>query len=246
MNRFTRTLIPVVVVAAAFFFAGCKKNIPPQTVATAPPATAPAPTATITAMPAAVTAGDSVVLTWRTTNAASANIAGMGDVPTSGTKTVTPAASTTYHLVASGSGGTAEDDARVTVTAAAAAASGTPSMSAEEAFRANMRDIFFDYDKYNVRNDAESTLSRDAAFLSSHPGLKIIIGGYCDERGSDEYNLALGQNRAEYTRNALVSDGIAANRIRIVSYGKEKPFCTQSTDACWQENRRAGFALDLN
>ncbi len=231
--------------AAAVLFAGCKKNIPPQTVATAPPAT-PAPTATITASPTDVTAGNSVVLTWRTTNAATVTIDGLGDVSATGVKTVTPATSTTYHLMARGTGGTAEDDARVTVMAAPAAAAGTPSMSAEEAFRANMRDIFFDYDKYNVRNDAENTLSRDAAFLSSHPGLKIVIGGYCDERGSDEYNLALGQNRAAYTEKALIADGVEANRIRIVSYGKEKPFCTQDSESCWQQNRRAGFSLDMN
>jgi peptidoglycan-associated lipoprotein len=231
---------------AAVLVAGCAKKIPPQTVATAPPTQVPQPTATITATPASVSAGSSVVLSWRTTNAATATIDGLGDVSTAGVKTVIPSVSTTYHLVARGSGGTAEDDARVTVSAPAPAASVTPSMSAEEAFRANMRDIFFDYDKYNVRNDAESTLSSDAAYLTSHPGLKIVIGGYCDERGSDEYNLALGQNRAEYTKNALVSDGVAASRIRIISYGKEKQFCTQSTDSCFQENRRAGFAMDMN
>ena len=73
--------------------------------------------------------------------------------------------------------------------------------------------------------------------------LKIVIGGYCDERGSNEYNLALGQNRADAARNALVTAGVAANRIRVVSYGKEKPFCSESTEACWQQNRRAGFTL---
>jgi peptidoglycan-associated lipoprotein len=235
-----------VAIAAVALAAGCAKKVPPQTVATAPPAQAPQPTATITATPATVPAGGSVVLTWRTTNSETASIDGLGDVSTAGTKTVSPSASTTYHLVARGQGGTAEDDARVTVSAPAPVASGGPSMSAEEAFRANIRDIFFDYDKYNVRNDAQNTLSSDAAYLTSHPGLKIVIGGYCDERGSDEYNLALGQNRAEYTKNALVGDGVAASRIRIVSYGKEKQFCSQSTDACFQQNRRAGFALDEN
>jgi len=241
----TRVLTLVVLIAAVAFFAGCKKQILPQPVATAPPAAAQ-PTATITATPATVTAGSSVVLTWRTTNAATATINGIGEVSSAGVKTVTPAESTTYHLEARGPGGTAEDDARVTVTAAPAAASAAPSMSAEEAFRANMRDIFFDYDKYNVRSDADTTLKSDAAFLSGHPGLKIVIGGYCDERGSDEYNLALGQNRAQYTEKALIADGVAASRIRIVSYGKEKQFCTQDTESCWQENRRAGFALDQN
>jgi peptidoglycan-associated lipoprotein len=74
--------------------------------------------------------------------------------------------------------------------------------------------------------------------------VKVLIGGYCDERGSDEYNLALGQNRAASAKNALISAGVDASRIRIVSYGKEKPFCTESTEDCYQKNRRAGFTLD--
>jgi peptidoglycan-associated lipoprotein len=233
-------------IAAVVLAAGCKKKTPLQTVATAPPVQAPRPTATITATPASVTAGSSVVLTWRTTNASTATIDGLGDVSTAGVKTITPSVSTTYHLVARGAGGTAEDDARVTVSAPQQAGSFVSSGNADEAFRDNVKDIFFDYDKFNVRSDADTTLRNDAAFLTSHPAMKIVIGGYCDERGSDEYNLALGQNRAEYTEKALVADGVAANRIRIISYGKEKPFCSQSTDSCWQENRRAGFALDAN
>jgi peptidoglycan-associated lipoprotein len=71
-----------------------------------------------------------------------------------------------------------------------------------------------------------------------------VIGGYCDERGSNEYNLALGQNRAEAAKNALVNAGVPSSNIRVISYGKEKPFCTQSTEECWQQNRRAGFSID--
>jgi peptidoglycan-associated lipoprotein len=77
-----------------------------------------------------------------------------------------------------------------------------------------------------------------------HPDAKILIGGYCDERGSNEYNLALGQNRGDSAKKNLVEAGVAASRIRVISYGKEKPFCTASTEACWQQNRRAGFTLD--
>jgi peptidoglycan-associated lipoprotein len=87
-------------------------------------------------------------------------------------------------------------------------------------------------------------LSKDAAYLNSHSNIKIVIGGYCDERGSDEYNLALGQNRADAAKNALVTAGVSASRIRVVSYGKEKPFCSESTEDCWQQNRRAGFSMD--
>ena len=79
---------------------------------------------------------------------------------------------------------------------------------------------------------------------TSHPNVKLLIGGYCDERGSSEYNLALGQKRADSAKKALVDAGVDASRIRVISYGKEKPFCTESNEACWQQNRRAGFSLD--
>jgi peptidoglycan-associated lipoprotein len=202
------------------------------------------PMATITATPAVISAGDQVQLSWRTSDATSVSIDGIGDVPTSGVKTVTPTVSTTYHLVARGDGGSTDATASVTVNSPPAVSVPSTTVSAEEDFKAHVQDIFFDYDTYDIRSDAQATLSRDAAYLGSHPDVKIVIGGYCDERGSNEYNLALGQNRADAAKNALVTAGVAASRIRVVSYGKEKPFCTESTEECWQQNRRAGFTLD--
>ena len=116
--------------------------------------------------------------------------------------------------------------------------------SLDDEFKAGVQDAFFDYDTYDIRADAQAVLVRDASFLVAHPDIKVVIGGYCDERGSSEYNLALGQNRADAAKNALVAAGVAASRIRVVSYGKEKPFCSESTEECWQQNRRAGFSLD--
>jgi peptidoglycan-associated lipoprotein len=118
------------------------------------------------------------------------------------------------------------------------------SVSPEQEFKANVQDAFFDYDAYDIRSDAQAVLSRDASWLVAHPEIRIVIGGYCDERGSSEYNLALGQNRADAAKNALVTAGVAATRIRTISLGKEKPFCTESTEECWQQNRRAGFSLE--
>ncbi len=244
MDRHNRILIPVVLLVVLVAAAGCKKKTPPPPAVTAPPLAAPAPTAQITAAPTELSAGDQVVLTWRTTNANTTSIDGLGDVPTSGVKTVTPATSTTYHLVAKGAGGSADASVRVTVSAPPPAAAPVNTMSAEEEFKANVQDIFFDYDKYDLRSDAQATLSHDVSYLASHPNVKILTGGYCDERGSNEYNIALGQNRADSTKKALIDAGIAASRIRVISYGKERPFCTESTEACWQQNRRAGFALD--
>jgi|KBSMisStaDraftv2_1062788.scaffolds.fasta_scaffold77565_3 peptidoglycan-associated lipoprotein len=243
LKRCARILSAVLLVFALVAISGCKKKTPPAPPAAPPPA-APAPTAKISAQPESISAGDQVTLTWKTTDATSVSIEGIGDVPTSGTKTVTPTTSTNYHLVAKGDGGTAEDTARVTVTAPPPVQQPTHTMSAEEEFKANVSDIFFDYDAYDVRGDQQPTLSKDAAYLSSHPTLKIVIGGYCDERGSNEYNLALGQNRADAVKNALVQAGVAGDRVRVVSYGKEKPFCSESTEACWQQNRRGGLSLD--
>ncbi len=243
MNREARFLIAGLLVASLTAVAGCKHRV--QTpVATAPPAVAPVPTANLSASPAVVTAGQQVTLSWKTTNAATASIDGFGDVATFGSRTVTPSASTTYHLVAKGSGGTADAYGRVTVTQPVVAAEAAPTMTEEDEFKTNVKDIFFDYDKYNVRDNEDAILSRDAAFLMSHPDMKVVIGGYCDERGSDEYNLALGQNRADSAQKTLISEGISANRIRVISFGKEKPFCKSATESCWQENRRAGFSLD--
>jgi peptidoglycan-associated lipoprotein len=162
---------------------------------------------------------------------------------------VTPTVSTSYHLVARGDGGSADATARVTVNAqqmavAVAQDSSASTMTADEQFHANVQDIFFDYDAYDVRPDAQSSLSKTAAYLATNPKIKVLIGGYCDERGSNEYNLTLGQSRANSVKQALVQAGIAPDRLRVVSYGKEKPFCTESTEECWQQNRRAGFSID--
>ena len=251
MNRQSRVFVPVLLVVALFAVAGCKKNqAPPPPATTAPAVVAPvAPTAEIKANPTDITAGGQVQLSWSTTNATSASIDGIGDVPTTGVKIVTPTVSTSYHLVAKGAGGSADASVRVTVNApppVAVAPVNTMSAEAEaeKEFKANVQDIFFDYDKYDIRADAQATLSHDAAYLLSHTNAMILIGGYCDERGSNEYNLALGQNRAESAKKTLVEAGVAASRIRVISYGKERPFCTESTEACWQKNRRAGFTLD--
>ena len=240
-----RMFVPVVLFVALMAVAGCKKQKPlPPAQEAPPPAAAPAPTAQLTATPTVITAGDQVQLTWHTTDATSVSIDGRGDVPTTGVKSVTPTESTSYHLVARGDGGTAEASASVTVNAPPAVVVPSNTMTAEQEFAANVQDIFFDYDTDAIRSDAQATLSKDASYLVSHSDVKIVLGGYCDERGSDEYNLALGQRRADSTKNALVTAGVAATRIRVISYGKEKPFCSESSEACWQQNRRAGFAMD--
>jgi peptidoglycan-associated lipoprotein len=223
---------------------GCKKKQPLPPAAEAPPATAPAPTAQLSATPNVISAGDQAQLSWHTTNATSISIDGIGEVPSVGVRTVTPTESTTYHLVARGDGGTADASAQVTVNSPPAVAVPSTPMTEEQDFNAHVQPIFFDYDTYDIRPDAQSTLAKDADWLIAHPNVKVVVGGYCDERGSDEYNLVLGQNRAQAAKTALTTAGVAADRMRIISYGKEKPFCTDSTEQCWQLNRRDGFAID--
>ena len=245
MKLRNRILVPTFLLVALVAFSGCKKQKPlPTPEAAPPPIAAAAPTARLTATPTVISAGDQVQLSWRTTDATAVSIDGIGDVPSSGVKTVTPTETTSYHLVARGVGGSADASASVTVNAPPAVQVPTNTMSAEEEFKANMQDIFFDYDTDSIRTDAQSTLSKDASYMVSHANVKVVIGGYCDERGSDEYNLALGQRRADSTKTALVQAGVSADRVRVISYGKEKPFCTQSDESCWQQNRRAGFTMD--
>lgn len=208
-----------------------------------PPESAPAPTATITASPESFNPGQGVVLTWHTTDATDVAIDGIGKVEPSGTKTVNPTATTTYHLTARGDGGSTDATATVTLNAAPPPPP-APQQLTEADFEQNVKPIFFDYDSYSIRPDAQATITQDASFLQAHPNAKILIAGYCDSRGSEEYNLALGQNRANAAKTALTQAGVDASRIRTISYGKEKQFCTEQNESCWQQNRRSQFTLD--
>ena len=113
----------------------------------------------------------------------------------------------------------------------------------QELFDKSVKDAFFDYDKADIRSDARDALTATAQFLRSYPQLKVVIEGHCDERGSTEYNLALGDRRAAAAKQFLTSLGISADRMENVSYGKERPFCTASTEECYQQNRRAHIAM---
>ena len=105
----------------------------------------------------------------------------------------------------------------------------------------NLKAIYFDFDKYDVRPADAKILDGNAAWLKSNADNLVLIEGNCDERGTAEYNLALGEKRAKAAMNYLVAQGIQANRITIISYGKERPVCTEKTEACWAQNRRDNF-----
>lgn len=214
---------------------GKKKQPPPPPPAPPPPT----PTASIAVSPNSIQSGQSASLTWQTSNATDVSIDGIGAVQPNGSQSVSPTDSTTYHLVAKGTGGTQEATARLTVTAAPAPPPPpAPSVSDEDLFAQNIKDVYFDYDKSDIRSDQQSSLQADAQFLNQHSNVNFTIEGHCDDRGSTDYNLALGDQRASSVKNALTAAGVSANRIKTISYGKEKPFCNEDNEACWQQNRR--------
>jgi peptidoglycan-associated lipoprotein len=238
------TLLFVVALGAA---CGGKKPIT-QAPPTPPPpvAEAPArPTVNIQANPNFITRGDSTTLTWSSTNATSLSISpGIGNVSAQGTQTVTPRDAITYTITATGPGGTADASVHISLSAAPPPAPPVANQqSLQDLFNQEVKDAYFDYDAADIRADARDALSQTAQFLRSHPQIKIVVEGHCDERGSTEYNLALGDRRAAAAKQFLVSLGIPADRMESVSYGKERPFCSATNDECYKQNRRAHFVM---
>ena len=127
--------------------------------------------------------------------------------------------------------------------APATAAPAARPVPSEFAANENLQDIFFDFDKYDIRPGDARILDANAGWLKSNPNHLVLIEGHCDERGTNEYNLALGERRAKSTMNYLVSQGVQASRITIISYGEERPTCTQKSEECWAKNRRAHFLV---
>ena len=238
-QKSTKWLFLILALGTLLALGACKKKAAPPPPPPPPPP--PTPTASISVDPSSIQAGQSATLSWQTTNATDVSIDGIGAVQPNGSQSVSPTDSTTYHLVAKGAGGTQEATARLTVTQPPPPPPPPPSVSDEDLFNQNIKDIYFDYDKYDVRPDQQSSMGADTQFLGAHTNINITIEGHCDDRGSTEYNIALGDKRASTVKNALVTAGVDANRVKTISYGKEKPFCTEDNEACWQQNRRDHF-----
>jgi peptidoglycan-associated lipoprotein len=221
---------------------GKKVAAPPPPPPPLPPA---APTVTLTAEPSTVEKRQSVTLSWTSQNATDLDLQpGVGKVQAQGSTTATPDDSTTYTLTVTGPGGTATATARVTVTIPPPPPPPPPpvmEVNEEELFGKQVKDAYFDYDKSNIRPDAEQALNADGSFFKDHAGVKFTIEGHCDERGSEEYNLGLGDRRATAAKNFLANLGVSADRISTISYGKTRPVCTESNEECWQKNRHAHF-----
>ena len=112
---------------------------------------------------------------------------------------------------------------------------------ADPDFDSNVQSAFFDYDSYELRPDAMASVRKNAAYLKAHPDLDVVVAGYADERGTAEYNLALGQKRAQTVRDQLIADGVSASKLDVISYGKEKQTCSDEDEACFAKNRRASL-----
>jgi peptidoglycan-associated lipoprotein len=240
---------------------GCKKNAPlPPRAATPPPTeggmrnnegAAGRPTITsFTVEPATVERGQSATLKWSVMNATSVIIDhGIGSVDVSGQRTVVPADSTTYLLTARNENGSQAATATVNVTVPVPVEKPDTLPRPKETITQqieHLQDAYFDYDKNDIRPDAQTALTADASALkqifADFPSASIIVEGHCDERGSAEYNLGLGDRRASAARDFLVQLGVPADKLKTVSFGKERPKCTDATEDCYQQNRRAHFS----
>jgi len=162
---------------------------------------------------------------------------------------VFPTDSTTYTLTATGPGGSVTGSATISVTTPPPPPpppTTTPTMTVEQRLNSDVQDVYFDYDKSDISGQGRDVLNRDAtaikSILADFPNASIVVEGHCDERGSAEYNLGLGDRRANSAKEFLVQLGIPADRLKTISYGKERPQCTENTEACWQKNRRAHFS----
>ena len=249
----------LLLLALTLMFFACSKKVapappPPPPPAPAPPPT-PAPTITLTVDRASITTGQSAVLSYTATNATAVTInPGIGAVQpaTSGTRQITPTQTTTFTARATGPGGTADSAALNIVVSApppppppvvAGPKSDPrpPTKTLDQLFAETVVPILFDYDKATIRPTEETKLLNNAAWLKQNPTVRFQIEGHADERGSQEYNIALGDERAAAVKKFLAGQGIADARMTTISYGEEKPACREQTEDCWQKSRRAAF-----
>lgn len=165
-----------------------------------------------------------------------------------GESTASTSSSTASTSSSSGSSGSSSSSSSSSSGSASSSSSSggaaSASTSAEEALAAIGNTVYFDYDSSALSGNAQGTLLRQAGFLNANPALTITIEGHCDERGTREYNLALGERRATAARDYLLAQGVDPARIRVISYGKERPVASGSTEQSWSKNRRAATVLN--
>jgi len=247
----------IVVVCSLVIISGCQKKT--QTSARAPvdrttptaetvSPTAPAPLVELTATPTSIRRGASTMLKWSSTDADSIVIdSGVGNVSPEGSVSVSPLESTTYTATASSAGGEAKASARITVVRGDDR--GEISQTDVQALRqaiaeGNVRPILFGYDSAELSAEARQILEENSRWFRQYQGASIVVEGHCDERGSEEYNLALGDRRAQAATSYLIQLGIGSDRLEGISFGEEQPFDPGHNESAWTKNRRAQFVVE--
>lgn len=238
--------------------AGCKKKAPspppppvPKQETPAPPPPPAAPVInSFSAEPSTIERGQSSTLRWSVSNATDISVdQGLGAVQSSGSRQVFPSNTTTYMLSVRGPGGSTSRSVTVNVTTPPPPPPPTPpppKISGADMLSRDVQDAYFDYDKSDIRPDARDVLTRDAdslkRILSQFPDFVVMLEGHCDERGSAEYNIGLGDRRSTSAKDFLVQLGVPADKLKSISYGKERPVCTDATEECYQRNRHVHFS----
>lgn len=261
-----RVVVWFISICMLAFVVGCTKKVavatppppppPPMAQVEVPPPPNAPMIAEFDAEPSTIERGQSATLRWRVNDASRIEInQGIGAVSSGGERRVFPNDAMTYTLLAEGPGGKAMASATVNVSAPpppppVTPAPAPPVKTISERLANEVQDAYFDYDKSNIRDDARVALTSDADalrnILKDFPKVTILIEGHCDERGSAKYNLALGDRRATATKEFLGQSGVPLEWLRTISYGKERPQCTESNEPCWQKNRRTHFTAGEN
>jgi peptidoglycan-associated lipoprotein len=262
MRNLSGTLVTVFAAALMMTAAGCKKKVPvpstpPPPAPSTRPSTEPPPAAPLsvrinsfTGEPRSIERGQAATLRWSVGNSTDISLdQGLGAVAANGSRQVFPSQTTTYTLTAKGNGN--QDSRSVTIEVSSSVppppprTAGVP-LSGADILGRDAQDVYFDYDKNDIRADGRDTLTKDAEvikrILTADPSFTIVIEGHCDERGSEEYNLALGDRRALAVKEFLVQLGVPEGRMKTISFGKERPVCTDENEACYQKNRRGHLA----
>jgi peptidoglycan-associated lipoprotein len=211
------------------------------------------PSISISADQGAITRGQSTTLRWNSNNADRVNISELGTVPSSGSRVISPSQSTTYNATATGAGGTENASARVTVTEETPpgerprTSTSAPNPTIAAIFNQMVRTVYFELDKADLTPESRDTLRRGAEWLTQGPNRSITfrIEGNCDPRGTEEYNIGLGERRAQSAKEFLVSLGVEGSRVQTVSYGKERATGASegspSQSPSWAHDRRDDF-----
>ncbi len=254
MSQKKKFIVYVVSILFLALATGCKKKVsmaappaPPTTPVADAAKPAPPTIAGFAVEPGLIERGQTAELRWQVKDATQIEIdQGIGGIASSGHRQIGPNESTTYTLNAQGPGGDAT--AKVTLIVMLPPLPPAAPVAAQPTIGERLRkvdDAFFDFDRSELREDARTALVGDAlalqSILSDFPTATVVIEGHCDERGSAEYNLGLGDKRASAVKEFLSQLGVSSDRLIKISYGKERPQCTESDETCWQKNRRVHF-----